>query len=202
MADDAGIRYSPDTQRAVRLPPGQHTARELPVLHTGGPPRIDITQWKFTISGLVSPEKSLSFPEFSRLPQVQVMSDVHCVTSWSRLDNLWAGVATTVIRDLVAIDPQAAFVIVHAAGGFTANLAINDFFQPDNLFALNHNGKRITPEHGYPVRLVVPRLYFWKSAKWVTGVEFMAEDQRGFWESRGYHNHGDPWQEERYSEQE
>jgi DMSO/TMAO reductase YedYZ molybdopterin-dependent catalytic subunit len=202
MANDHGIRYSPDTQRAVRLPPGQHEARELPVLHTDGPPRINITQWEFTISGLVRPEISLRFPEFSQLPQVQVMSDIHCVTSWSRLDNLWAGVATTILRDLVSISPQAAFVIVHAAGGFTANLTVSDFFQPDNLFALNHNGKPITPEHGYPVRLVVPRLYFWKSVKWVTGVEFTATDRRGFWESRGYHNHGDPWQEERYSGQE
>jgi DMSO/TMAO reductase YedYZ molybdopterin-dependent catalytic subunit len=114
------------------------------------------------------------------------------------LDNLWEGVSTSVIRDMAKILPEAGFVIVHGAGDFTTNLTLNDFLEPDVLFAVKHDGITLTPEHGYPVRLVVPRLYFWKSAKWVVGVEFTAEDQPGFWESRGYHNRGDPWQEERY----
>jgi DMSO/TMAO reductase YedYZ molybdopterin-dependent catalytic subunit len=133
------------------------------------------------------------------LPRVKVLSDIHCVTGWSKLDNLWEGVGTSQIGQLTQILPEAKFVIVYSAGGFTTNLTLADFFQPDVLFAIKRDNEPLTREHGYPLRLVVPRLYFWKSAKWVTGVEFMAEDSPGFWESHGYHNHGDPWQEERYS---
>jgi len=132
------------------------------------------------------------------LPRVKVVSDVHCVTGWSKIDNLWEGVSTRVIRELVDILPEARFVLVHSVGGFTTNLSLNDFFETDVLFATKHNDELLTPDHGYPVRLVVPRLYYWKSAKWVVGVEFMKEDKRGFWKSLGYHNHGDPWEEERY----
>jgi DMSO/TMAO reductase YedYZ molybdopterin-dependent catalytic subunit len=153
----------------------------------------------FKISGMVEREKTLDFKEFISLPMVKVISDVHCVTGWSKIDNLWEGVSTLAIKDLVNILPKAKFVIVHSAGGFTTNLSLEDFFQEDVLFAIKHNGKPLTPEHGYPVRLVVPRLYFWKSAKWVVGIEFVENDRPGFWESRGYHNRGDPWKEERYS---
>ena len=190
---------SPDTERKDRVPPGQRLTEKWPALHYGSVPKIDIAQWVFNIFGLVEKERRLSYQEFMSLPRVKVFSDIHCVTSWSKLDNLWEGVATSQIRQLVQILPQAKFVMVHSAGGFTTNLALSDFFQPDVLFAIKHNNEQLTREHGYPVRLVVPRLYFWKSAKWVTGVEFMAEDKPGFWESRGYHNHGDPWKEERYS---
>lgn len=124
---------------------------------------------------------------------------MHCVTGWSKLDNLWEGVSTAEVRQLVAILPQARFVMVHSEGGFSTNLSLDDFFQPDVLFAMKHDGEPLQPEHGYPLRLVVPRLYLWKSAKWVLGVEFMDRDKPGFWESVGYHNHGDPWKEERYS---
>ena len=190
---------SPDTERKDRVPPGQRLTEKWPALHYGSVPKIDIAEWVFNIFGLVERERRLSYQEFMSLPRVKVFSDIHCVTSWSRLDNLWEGVGTSQIRQLAQILPQAKFVMVHSAGGFTTNLSLNDFFQPDVLFAIKHNNEPLTPEHGYPVRLVVPRLYFWKSAKWVTGVEFMAEDKPGFWESRGYHNHGDPWKEERYS---
>jgi DMSO/TMAO reductase YedYZ molybdopterin-dependent catalytic subunit len=132
------------------------------------------------------------------LPRVRVFSDIHCVTTWSKLGNLWDGVSTSVIKDLVSVRPEAGFVMVHAWGGFTTNLSLGDFFAEDCLFATEHDGKLLTPEHGWPVRLVVPRLYFWKSAKWVTGVEFIKQDAPGFWESHGYHMHGDPWKEERY----
>ncbi len=190
---------SPDVERAQRVPPGQRAVEKWPVLHHGSVPRIDICTWSFTISGLVEEERALSLDEFLALPRVEVLSDVHCVTGWSRLNNIWEGVSTGELRRLVSIRPEARFVMVHAAGGFTTNLALGDFFEPDVLLADRHNGEPLTPEHGYPLRLVVPRLYFWKSAKWVTGVEFRAEDLSGFWESRGYHNHGDPWTEERYS---
>ena len=190
---------SPDTERKDRVPPGQRLTEKWPALHYGSVPKIDIAQWVFNIFGLVEKERRLNYQEFTSLPRVKVFSDIHCVTSWSRLDNLWEGVGTSQIRQLAQILPEAKFVMVHSAGGFTTNLSLKDFFQPDVLFAIKHNNEPLTREHGYPVRLVVPRLYFWKSAKWVTGVEFMAEDRPGFWESHGYHNRGDPWKEERYS---
>jgi len=189
---------SPDTQRLDRVPPGQRLTDKWPVLHYGAVPAIDLAEWSFTISGLVEKSRLLNYDEFVALPQTRVFSDIHCVTTWSRLDNLWEGVSTNIIKELVQIQPTARFVLVQAWGGFTANLTLVDFFQPDVLFALKHDGQALSPAHGYPVRLVLPQLYFWKSAKWVTGIEFMAEDRPGFWESAGYHNRGDPWTEERY----
>jgi DMSO/TMAO reductase YedYZ molybdopterin-dependent catalytic subunit len=196
---DEDIIKSPDTERKDRVPPGQRLTEKWPSLHYGSVPKIDISKWEFTIFGLVEKERRLSYQEFIGLPQVKVSSDIHCVTGWSRLDNLWEGVSTSEIKKLVGILPDAGFVMVRSFGGFTTNLSLNDFFQPDVLFAIKHNGTPLTEAHGYPLRLVVPRLYFWKSAKWVNGVEFMEEDKPGFWESYGYHNHGDPWKEERYS---
>ena len=195
---DKDIIKSPDTEREERVPPGQELTEKWPALHYGSVPEVDVSQWQFNIFGLVERERQLDYKEFTALPQVKVFSDIHCVTGWSKLDNLWEGVASKQIKELVNILPEARFVMVHGAGGFTTNLPLNDFFQPDVLFALKHNGEMISADHGYPLRLVVPRLYFWKSAKWVTGLEFMAKDKRGFWESSGYHNHGDPWTEERY----
>lgn len=189
---------SPDTKRQNRVPPGQNVTEGWPTLHYGGVPRIDKSQWRFRIFGLVNKERSLDFVDFMALPRVKVFSDVHCVTTWSRLNNLWEGVSASSLKDLVKIRPEVGFAIIHALGGFTTNLSLEDFFQEDVLFAVKHDGKTLTPDHGYPVRLVVPRLYFWKSAKWVDGVEFTKEDRPGFWESHGYHNHGDPWTEERY----
>jgi len=189
---------SPDTQRQNRLPPGQRLTDKWPVLHYGRVQPVDVAAWTFKISGLVQEERTLTYDEFLGLPQVQVFSDIHCVTTWSRYDNLWEGVSTATIKDLVKIKPEAQYVMVYGAGGFTTNLSLDDFFQPDVLFALKHDGVPITPEHGYPVRLVVPRLYFWKSAKWVTGIKLMSHDEPGFWESAGYHNRGDPWKEQRY----
>ncbi len=196
--DSQDVIKSPDTTRANRLPPGQRLVEGFPVLHYGGVPRIKPEEWSLRIFGLVEKERTLSFTEFLALPQVKVLSDIHCVTSWSKLDNLWEGVSASALRDLVKILPEAGFAIVHAAAGFTTNLALDDFFQEDVLFAIKHDDRPLSPEHGFPVRLVVPRLYFWKSAKWVTGVEFTANDQPGFWETHGYHNRGDPWKEERY----
>jgi DMSO/TMAO reductase YedYZ molybdopterin-dependent catalytic subunit len=189
---------SPDTQRNDRLPPGQRLTEKWPVLHHGRVPSIDVKTWTFTINGLVDRERTLTYDEFTALPQVQVFSDIHCVTTWSRYDNLWEGVSTDVIKDLVRIKPEAKYVIVGGAGGFTTNLPLEDFFQPDALFALKHDGQPLTPEHGAPVRLVVPRLYFWKSAKWLTGIRLSAQNEPGSWERAGYHMHGDPWKEERY----
>ena len=148
---------------------------------------------------MVERTRSLDIDEFRALPMVKVVSDIHCVTGWSRLENHWEGVATSELMRIVTILPEARFVMVHGHGGFTANLSMGEFFANDVLFALKHNGEPLSPGHGAPVRLVMPRLYFWKSAKWVTGVEFVDEERPGFWEQRGYHIHGDPWKEERYS---
>jgi DMSO/TMAO reductase YedYZ molybdopterin-dependent catalytic subunit len=196
---DEHVVYSPDTKRSDRIPPGQEQTESWPVLHYGSIPRIDISKWAFTISGLVETERKLNFEEFQSLPQQKVFSDIHCVTGWSKLSNCWEGVSSHVITDVGKILQEAKFAVIHAEKRFTTNLSLKDFLETDVLFALKRNGEVLTPGHGYPVRLVVPRLYFWKSAKWVTGVEFTADDRKGFWESHGYHNHGDPWLEERYS---
>lgn len=193
------IIYSPDMLRDNRIPPGQQLTVQWPVLQHSNIHSIEINKWKIKISGLVKEEIEMDFREFDSLPKIVVHSDIHCVTGWSKLDNVWEGPGSKTIFDMASVLSSAGYVIIHAAGGFTTNLTLSDFLENDVLFALKYNGQALTPEHGYPVRLIVPRLYFWKSAKWVDGVEFAEEDIPGFWETRGYHNHGDPWQEERYS---
>lgn len=196
---DKNIIISEDTKRENRIPPGQHEIKSWPVLHAGSVQNIDTSKWKFKIFGLVGEEKELDYDEFMSLPQTKVFSDIHCVTTWSKLNNLWEGVSSNTIKEIVNIQKEAKYVMVHASGNFTTNLSIEDFFEPDVLFATRHNENPITSKHGAPLRLVVPKLYFWKGAKWVTSIEFMAEDKPGFWESNGYHMHGDPWKEERYN---
>jgi DMSO/TMAO reductase YedYZ molybdopterin-dependent catalytic subunit len=188
---------SPDTLKPNRIPPGQHLTDKWPVLHYGKVHIIETAKWTFSVKGLVEKERTLTYKEFTALPRVEVFSDIHCVTTWSRLNNTWEGVSASAIKELVAIKGEARYVMVEGAGGFTTNLPLDDFFQEDVLFALKHDGQPITVEHGGPVRLVVPRLYFWKSAKWATGLNFIAKDKPGFWEQAGYHMHGDPWTEER-----
>lgn len=194
-----GVIYSPDTLRANRLPPGQVAVTTWPQLQSDGVPQISTSDWSFTISGEVDKEVTLNYADFTALASELVFSDIHCVTSWSLLGNLWGGFGSQTIAGLVNLKADAAFVIVSAPGGFTANLTLSDFLQTDVLFAISHNGAPLPAEHGGPVRLVVPQLYFWKSVKWVTGIQFTAQDQPGYWETRGYNNHGDPWLQERYS---
>ncbi len=194
---------SPDTRRDDRLPPRQVLTRKWPVLHAGAVPPFDPVSWDFTVFPipLVDKIKRFSWAEFSALPRVAVFADMHCVTRWSKLNNLWEGVATTELLKHVAASADAKFVMVHGEYGFSTNLPVADFFADDALFALRHDGADLTPDHGYPVRLVIPRLYAWKSAKWVRGIEFMTDDREGFWESwehGGYHMRGDPWAEERF----
>lgn len=196
----ADVIVSPDTRRAERVPPGQSRTRKWPVLDASGPPRIDLATWRLQIRGLVGKDVEWNWDEFTALPRTRVFSDFHCVTRWSRLGNLWEGVST---RELVeragGAKPEARFVLVHGYDrGWTTNLPIEHFLAEDSLVALCHDGEPITTEHGGPARLIVPRLYAWKSAKWVAGVELLAEDQAGFWEANGYHMRGDPWSEERY----
>ena len=197
--ENDGMLISPDTQRVDRIPPGQHLTDKWPVLHYGSVPNIPTAKWTLKLFGLVDAPKILSYTDFQALPQIIVFSDIHCVTAWSKLNNTWEGVSTGELKKLITIKPEAAFVIVHAAGNFTTNLTLSEFLDKDVLLVTKHNGETISAEHGGPVRLVVPKLYFWKSAKWINGIEFSATDKPGFWESNGYHNHGDPWTEERYS---
>jgi DMSO/TMAO reductase YedYZ molybdopterin-dependent catalytic subunit len=196
-------KVSTDTQRPNRIPPRQVQTYKWPVLHEGDIPPFNPDTWDFTIfpKPLVSDVKVLNWQQFTALPRIKVFADMHCVTRWSKLDNLWEGISTREILKLVTIAPEAKFVMIHCEYGFTTNLPIDDFFGDDCLFALKHNGQDLTPDHGYPVRLVVPRLYAWKSAKWVRGIEFMEEDRPGYWEdwrNGGYHMRGDPWMEERH----
>jgi DMSO/TMAO reductase YedYZ molybdopterin-dependent catalytic subunit len=196
--NDVPLIESPDTGRAERLPPGQVQTRKWPVLHAGVVPRFDREHWTFHIWGLVERPWRCSYDEFLALPRVRVRADMHCVTRWSKLDNLWEGVATRTVLARVQVSPRARFVLVHSEQGFSTNLPLEDFLGEDCLFAWKHNGQDLAPDHGYPLRLVVPRLYAWKSAKWVRGVELRERNEPGYWERGGYHMRGEPWAEERF----
>jgi DMSO/TMAO reductase YedYZ molybdopterin-dependent catalytic subunit len=198
--DFFGSQPGSEPGHAERTPPGQTLTDKFPVLHYGTVPRIPLARWRFRIFGLVERPVEFTYDQMMALPRASLTCDIHCVTTWSRLDNTFEGVR---VRDLLASvspRPTASHVMVHAEFGFTTNLALTDFDRDDVLLATRHNGQDLTPEHGWPLRLVVPRLYFWKSAKWVRGIEFMAGDRAGFWESNGYHMRGDPWNEERYAD--
>ncbi len=191
---DEEVIISPDTQRENRIPPGQTRTRKWPVLDAHGTPKIDPTTWQFEAGGLIENSQSWSLNEFMQLPAVKVYADFHCVTRWSRLDNIWSGVSTREFAKMVGIKPEAKFVVAFGYDrGWTTNLPIEYFLAEDALFAWSHDGQLIAPEHGGPVRLIVPQLYAWKSAKWIKGVRFVAEDKAGFWEEGGYHMRGVPW---------
>jgi len=185
-------------EKAARVPPGQYLTEKWPVLHYGPVPRFDPRTWEFRVFGKVLNEIKLSWEEFQKLPQVTVTADMHCVTTWSRLDQRWEGVPFSKIVELATPLPEAKFVIAHSEHGFTANTPIEFTQRDDCLIALRAKGEPLSAEHGAPARLVVPRLYAWKSAKWLRGIEFRTTDAPGFWEKNGYHNRGDPWKEERY----
>jgi DMSO/TMAO reductase YedYZ molybdopterin-dependent catalytic subunit len=190
---------SPDTLRENRIPPGQTRTRKWPILDAFGPPEIDLDEWRLNIFGLVDKDVELTLEAFQGLPRVQVFGDMHCVTRWSRLGNLWEGVATRELKKLVTPTVNVTHVLAYGYdGGWTTNIPIDEFFSDDVLLADTHDGAHISIEHGGPVRLVVPRLYAWKSAKWLRGIEFMNGDKAGFWERGGYHMQGNPWREERF----
>ena len=181
------------------MPAGQFLTDKFPVLHYGQTPNIDVSKWTLKILGLVEQEKELTFAEFDALPKISLHCDIHCVTTWSKLDTNWVGVQAKELLKLVKLQPQASHVLVHAHTNWSTNLTLEDFFQSDVIFATEYEGKPVTAEHGGPVRLVVPRLYFWKSAKWVKAMQFTQKEESGFWELRGYHQRGGPWAEERFS---
>lgn len=182
-----------------RLPPGQHLTKDWPVLDLGVVPPVSRERWRLDVYGAIENPVFWTFAEFTAQKQAQFTSDIHCVTTWSRYDNQWEGLATREL--LAACQPRedTRFVVLHSYDGYTTNLALDDFAAEDALLAHSWSGQPLSDEHGGPVRLVVPHLYFWKSAKWLQAIEFLTDDAPGFWEVRGYHNRGDPWAEQRYS---
>ena len=196
---DPEIIISADTHRENRIPPGQSRTRKWPVLQYGHIPQILTDNWRLEIFGLVERPVSFSWEEFRALPRVKVFSDFHCVTHWSRLGNLWEGVSVREIVNRAGLKPEAKFIVATGYdNGWTTNLPLTDFMSEDALFVDTHDGQPLSADHGGPVRLVVPLLYAWKSAKWIKSVELTTDDHPGLWEKAGYHNHGDPWIEERY----
>jgi DMSO/TMAO reductase YedYZ molybdopterin-dependent catalytic subunit len=188
-----------EMKAAGRLPPGQSLTLKWPVLHEGSVPEFDPAKWDFEISGLVEKPLRLSWPEFTRLPMREVQADMHCVTRWSRFDVRWEGIPFAEVATLARFNPEANFVMVHAEQGYSSNVPLADLLRTTTLFALKHDGAPLPAEHGYPVRLVVPHLYAWKSVKWVRGIEFLAADAPGFWERNGYHIYGNPFREQRFT---
>lgn len=191
---------SDEPRGTERLPPGQHLVRNWPVLDLGRQPDVRVDRWRLTVDGAVARPVTLDWQAFLQLPQQSRTSDIHCVTSWSRYDNAWRGVATRTILDLVEPRDEASAVMLHAYDGYTTNLPLADFAAEEAILVHEWDGKPLARDHGGPMRLVVPHLYFWKSAKWLKRIEVLKADRAGFWEVNGYHMRGDPWKEQRYSQ--
>ncbi len=185
-----------------RVPPGQYVTEKFPVLHYGDVPHYTNLEetWDLRVWGSIAEPKRFTFAEFRALPTIQVTMDIHCVTRWSKLDTTWEGVQfKEFLKHIPELDPSAAFVIAHAEHNFTANIPLEFLMDDEAMLAYKYEGEELTPEHGYPLRLLVPKKYFWKSAKWLRGLEFLPHDKLGFWERYGYNNNADPWKEERYA---
>ena len=198
------LRKSPDNVKqapasdTTRVPPGQFVTEKFPVLTYGPTPKVDLATWQLRLFGQVEQEAVLDWSAFLQLPWSTIDGDFHCVTQWSALDNTWEGVAFAEIAKLVALKPSAKHVMAHCSGGYTTNVPLDLLMHPECMLAHKHNGEKLSLDHGWPVRLLVPMRYGWKSAKWLSALELMAEDRPGFWEERGYHNDGDPWKQERF----
>ncbi len=183
---------------AERIPPGQYITEDFPVLSAGPTPHTPLDKWSFEIIGLVRKPMRWSWTEFQQLPSQQFKVDIHCVTKWSKLDTVWEGVSIDTLFEEIEIDPKAHYVMAFSDGGYTTNVPLLEIIGGKAFIGYKYNGAPLAAEHGGPARLVVPALYFWKSAKWVRGLTLMENDRPGFWEELGYNNHGDPWKEERY----
>jgi DMSO/TMAO reductase YedYZ molybdopterin-dependent catalytic subunit len=181
----------------TRVPPGQYVTTDFPVLSAGPTPRIRLEEWRFTIGGEVDEPRTWTWEEFLALPAEHLTRDIHCVTKWSKLDTTWTGVSVDTLLD--GLETAAEYALVHSYGGYTTNLPLEDLTGGRAWVAYEYAGEPLEPEHGGPARLLVPHLYFWKSAKWVSGIELRKDDEPGFWEGYGYHNYGDPWREQRYA---
>ena len=187
-------------RREGRLPPGQSLTLKFPVLHYGPVPRYDdLSRWTLRVFGLVEEERVFTYDEILAMPRTRIVADIHCVTRWSMVDTIWEGVRFRDFLEHVRVKPEARFVVTHCEYGYTTNLPLEVMLDDDVLLAYRFGGKPLEPEHGWPLRTVVPKKYFWKSAKWVRGFEFLAEDRLGFWEQAGYHNEADPWKEQRFA---
>lgn len=195
-----GTIISSDTRRENRIPPGQSRTRKWPVLQAGSVPHVNRDEWTLTVCGEVDHPFTLDWNQFRELPRSKVFADMHCVTKWSRLGNIWEGVSTREIAKLAGIKPTANFVLPEGYDrGWTTNLPLKDFLEEDCLLVDTHDGQPLDDDHGAPVRLMIPRLYAWKSAKWLKTLEFSIDDRLGFWEQGGYHAYGDPWREQRFA---
>jgi DMSO/TMAO reductase YedYZ molybdopterin-dependent catalytic subunit len=193
------VRNVPGPTTNDRVPPGQFLTEKFPVLHYGSVPiYTNLDKWDFRVFGLVDETLRFTWDELLRLPKLVQTVDIHCVTRWSKLETSWAGVPWREVIKSVKVKPDATHVMAHCEYGFTANLDMAVLDDDDTMLAYEYDGKPLTPEHGYPLRLLVPKKYFWKSAKWLRGLEFMKGDKPGFWERNGYHMEGDPWREERF----
>lgn len=185
-----------------RVPPGQYVTKKWPVLSVGDTPEVDLAGFELRLFGRVEAERAFDWQALQSLPRREVTADFHCVTRFSTLDNLWSGFATRDVLGAIAPSPDASHAMIHCYGGYTTNLPLDDLLSEHALLADRHGGEPLAPDHGGPLRLVVPHLYAWKSAKWVSGIELLNADERGFWERNGYHTYGDPWAEQRFSSQE
>jgi DMSO/TMAO reductase YedYZ molybdopterin-dependent catalytic subunit len=183
-----------------RIPPGQHLVENFPVLSAGPTQRIATEHWSFEVKVGPRKAKTWSWDEFNTLPQTKMTRDIHCVTTWSKLDTHWEGVLVDDILAEAGVSPPTEFVLAHSYDGYSTNVPIADLTTGRAMVALRYEGQPITPDHGGPARLLVPHLYFWKSAKWIKGLQFTQRDEAGFWELRGYHIYGDPWREQRYAQ--
>jgi DMSO/TMAO reductase YedYZ molybdopterin-dependent catalytic subunit len=193
-----GKFFQKPTEANDRVPPGQYLTNGFPVLTYGATPQVDINTWEFRVWGASEP-KTLTWDDFMQLPQTEFTADFHCVTRWSKLDVKWTGIKVTEFMKLIEVEPQAKHIMEHCYGGYTTNISMSDFVREENFFAFKLFGEALPAEHGGPMRLVVPHLYAWKSAKWINGLEFLENEDLGFWERNGYHKRGEPFAEERYS---
>jgi len=189
----------PAVDRAARIPPGQHETFDFPVLTAGPTPHVDLATWSFVLRDGPRPIKRWSWEQFNALPMTTMTRDIHCVTTWSKLDTTWEGVLIDDILAAADVAPSTAFLLAHSHDGYSTNVPVADLVGGQAMIALRYDGQPITAEHGGPARLLVPQLYFWKSAKWVNGLQFTQRDEAGFWELRGYHMRGDPWREQRFT---
>lgn len=200
MPDD--IQNRRDEEQRIkatgRLPPNQALTQKFPVLHYGAVPSIDPDTWTLKVFGEVEQEMIWTWEKFRQIPSVQITTDIHCVTGWSKFDTVWEGLLFRDFVGLFGLKPGAKYVVAHAANGYTTNTPLDLMLEDNVLLAWKYNGEYLTPEHGFPVRTLVPQRYFWKSAKWLLKLEFALADKPGFWEQAGYHNEGDPWREERF----
>lgn len=199
MPEVVNLGFRRKRKKDSRLPPGQYETRDFPVLSLGPTPRVSQAEWRLKVFGHVQTELDLDWEELHEFPLIEITADIHCVTKWSKFDTRWSGVTVDELLKKVGVKPEVTHLIAHSHDDYSTNLPIEDVRHAQGLVALYYDGEPIPAEHGGPARLLVPHLYFWKSAKWLKGIELTDSDHPGFWETRGYHNYGDPWKEQRYS---